>query len=184
MRMLQSVEPRPIAALQGASGATIQALLADFAGQMKSQKLKVAGLVEVATRCDEGGCGALAVRDLSTGELIPISQDLGPGSTACNLDPGGLAAACAAVERAVAAGADLIVLSKFGKLEAARSGLNDAFRAAFAAGLPIATAVSPAVAQEWLAFVGDYSEFVNADRDALDAWWSRYRRGMLRNAAE
>jgi hypothetical protein len=159
-------------------------LLASFAARVKTQGFKVAGLVEVATRCDESGCGQLAVRDLSTGDLIPISQNLGPGSTACNLDPGGLAAACAAVERAIASGADLVVLSKFGKQEAARGGLYDAFRAAFAAGLPIATAVSPAVAHDWLAFVGEYSEFVDAATDSLDAWWSHRQGAIIAVAAE
>jgi hypothetical protein len=177
-------ELRPVAALQGASSAVIQTLLADFAARMTASGLAVAGVVEIATQCDDGGCGRLAVRDLSTSELIPISQDLGPGSTACNLDPRGLASACAAVERAIADGADIVVLSKFGKQEAARGGLIDAFRAAFAAGLPIATAVSPAMTQEWRAFAGEYGDFVDARTDSLEAWWSRRRRGIMRAAAE
>lgn len=177
-------DPRPVAALQGASSAVIQGLLAGFAARMKAQGYRVAGVVEIASECDASACGKLALRDLTTWAVIPISQDLGPGSTACNLDPRGLADACAAVERAIEQGADLVVLSKFGKQEAARGGLNDAFRAAFAAGVPIATAVSPAWEQDWLAFTGDYSEFVDAGTASLDAWWSRWRRSMLAAAAE
>jgi hypothetical protein len=179
-----SARPQPIAALRGASSAVIQSLLASFAARMKAQGLKVAGVVEISAGCDEGACGRLALRDLGDWSAIPISQDLGPGSTACNLDPRGLAEACAAVERAIASGVDLVVLSKFGKQEAARGGLNDAFRAAFAAGLPIATAVSPALEQDWRSFVGDYSEVVNVETDTLDAWWSRLRHAILPAAAE
>jgi Protein of unknown function (DUF2478) len=84
-----------------------------------------------------------AVRDVSDGAIFSIGQDLGPGSAACNLDPAGLAQACHAVECAIARGVDLVILSKFGKLEAQRRGLTDAFRAAFAARLPILTSVSP-----------------------------------------
>ena len=184
MSTIQSGEFRPIAALQGASSALIQGLLAGFAARMKAQGMRVAGIVEVAAQCDGGGCGRLAVRDLSTWETIPISQDLGPGSTACNLDPRGLATACAEVQRAIAAGADIVVLSKFGKQEAARGGLSDAFRAAFEAGLPIVTAVSPAMAPDWLAFAGECSEFVDATTDSLDAWWLRQQRDIMRVAAE
>ena len=177
-------QARPIAALQGAASAVAQGLLMDFAARLTARGLKVAGIVEIAADCGAGGCGGLLVRDLATGATIPISQDLGPGSTACNLDPRGLAEACAAVERAIAAGADVVVLSKFGKLEAARGGLSDAFRAAFAAELPIATAVSPALAQDWLAFAGDCSEFVNIGTGSLEDWWSRLRRAILPVAAE
>ena len=173
-----------IAALQGASSAVVQGLLAEFAGRMKADGFRVAGVVEMAADCSAGACGKLAVCDLWTGAIIPISQDLGPGSTACNLDPRGLTEACAAVERAIDWGADLVILSKFGKQEAARGGLSDAFRAAVAAGLPIATAVSPAMADEWLSFAGEFSEFVVAVPGALEAWWSRQSGAILLAAAE
>lgn len=175
---------KPILALQGASSQIIQSRLVGFAARMQAQGLRVVGMVEVAGDCGAEACGKLALRDLSTGKLIPISQNLGSGSTACNLDPRGLAEACAAVERAIDWGADLVVLSKFGKQEAARGGLSDAFRAAFASNVPIATAVSPAVAADWLGFVGEYCEFATAESGALEAWWSRLQRATMRVAAE
>jgi len=103
--------------------------------------------------------------------VFSISQDLGPGSKACNLDSSGLAAACAAVERAIADGADLVVLNKFGKQEVAHSGLCDAFRAASLAGLPVVTAVSPSLGEDWAIFAGPFSVFLPAGIEALEAWW-------------
>lgn len=119
------------------------------------------------------------MRNLSTGAIISISQNLGHGSTACNLDPSGLIEACAAVERTIAAGADLVILSKFGKLEADRGGLSDAFCAAIGAGLPILTAVSPAMTQAWHLFAGPLSQFIPADARVVDAWWSGIGAGQL-----
>jgi hypothetical protein len=79
-----------IAALRGAPSEAIQDMLAQFVEERKREGLRVAGVVEVS-RCESrGGCKSLAVRDLASGELIEISQDLGAGSTACNLDPGAL----------------------------------------------------------------------------------------------
>ena len=162
---------RRIAALRGASSEMIQDALSLFGEGLKCKGLRVAGVVEIS-QCGTGGvCKRLAVRDLSSGEVMEISQNLGAGSTACNLDPGGLAKACEAVERATEEGADVVVLSKFGKLEAARSGLCDAFRAAILADLPIVTGVSPQLTEEWLHFAGSLSTDIAATTDALDAWW-------------
>ena len=85
---------------------------------------------------------------------------------------------------AIAGGADLVVLSKFGKQEAVRGGLSDAFCAAFAAGLPIATAVSPAMLSDWFAFSGAYSEVIDVRTRSLDAWWLERTQAMLPTAAE
>jgi hypothetical protein len=168
-----------IAALQGASSATIQTLLDHFALRAARQGHKIAGVVELASGEAQGACRGRFVRDLATGTVISISQNLGHGSTACNLDPSGLIDACAAVERAIAAGADLVILSKFGKIEADRGGLSDAFRAAITAGLPILTAVSPAMTAAWRLFAGPLSEFLPVDASMVDAWWSGIRAGML-----
>jgi Protein of unknown function (DUF2478) len=162
-----------IGALQGAASAQIQALLADFAARASRQGFRVVGVVEMTAAELAGGCRRLALRDLSTGTVTSISQNLGPGSTSCNLDAGGLAEACARVERAISFGADLVILSKFGKLETQRSGLSDAFHSATAAGLPVLTAVSPTMTKAWHLFAGPLAEFLPADRDSVEAWWSR-----------
>jgi hypothetical protein len=164
-----------IAALQGGTRAQVQATLAEFAALSRRRGLRVAGLIEITSDCSSDGCRSLALRDLTDGNLISISQDLGQGAEACNLDPGGLAAACFGVERAIAEGADLVVLSKFGKQEAARSGLRDAFHAAVCAALPIVTAVAPSLSDAWQAFAGPLSTFVAPEISALDAWWQATR---------
>ncbi|WP_069435809.1 DUF2478 domain-containing protein [Methyloceanibacter methanicus] len=162
-----------IAALRGSSSAH-QALLAAFARQVSHKGYRVAGLVQIAKPCPSG-CAGLALQDLSTGDIVPISQDLGPGSSACNLDSAALADACGRVERAIACGADLVILSKFGKLEIARHGLADAFRAALLAGAPVATSIAAEAFSAWQIFAGPLADFVPADVDSLDAWWAAAR---------
>ncbi len=172
-----------IAALQGASSAHIQALLGEFAALAVRQGYHVVGVIEIAAAEPAGGCRRLALRDLSSGAVTSISQNLGPGSTACNLDAGALAQACGRVERAIAAGADLVILSKFGKQEAGRGGLADAFRAAAAAGLPILTAVSPSMNQAWHRFAGPLSQLLPAEAQDINAWWARTKAGPGLRAA-
>jgi len=165
-----------IAALQGAPSSHVQSTLFSFAQQLRDQGLRVAGIIEISPCEDTGHCKSLSVRDIASGRTYPITQKLGAGSEACNLDPSGLALACSLVEDAIERGVDVVVLSKFGKLEAARSGLCDAFRAAILADIPVITAVSPPVAEDWDRFAGGLSEFVDAQTDALAEWWEAQRR--------
>lgn len=160
-----------IGALFGEDGAEKQRLLADFVARRRNEGLRVAGVIEQAPKTDVLACGALDLLDLATGARIPITQNLGAGSTACNLDPSGLASACAAAQRAIFSGADLVVLSKFGKMEASGGGLCDAFGAALLADLPVLTTVRPLMREDWRGFAGALSQELPAEAEALENWW-------------
>ncbi len=165
-----------IGALRGAKTAEIQKLLARFAERRMHEGLRVAGMIEEpAPEEDCGVCGSLVLRDAAGSELIPITQNLGPGSTACRLDSAGLAAACQAVLTAIGRGADVVVLSKFGKIEAEGGGLSDAFRAAAEAGIPCVTGVAPSFAAPFLDYAGGFSQWIEASNTALERWWSSPR---------
>jgi hypothetical protein len=88
----------------------------------------------------------------------------------CHLDGIGAAAAAAGVESDITAGCDLVLLNKFGKLEAAGDGLAIAFRAAVTAGLPLLTSVSPAHDEAWRRFVDQEYAVLPADPAAIDLW--------------
>jgi len=161
---------RRIAALRGATSHELQRTLSVFARELQRQGFRVAGLIEESA-CGAGACKSFRVKDIASGTTISISQNLGAGSQACNVDAGGLALACGRVEAAIHRGVDVVVLSKFGKLEASRSGLCDAFRAAILADIPVVTAVSRPVCRDWDCFAGELSEYVEADIGALASWW-------------
>jgi len=163
----------PIAVVQGASSEAIQLLLAGFVGRVQAGgAARVAGLIEEAPQGCQGAAPA-RLRTIAGGRFYPIFQDLGPGSTACALDSPELVAAAEQVRSDIAAGCDLVVLSKFAKLEAeSRSGLLAAFADAIAAGLPIVTAVSPRFIARWDAFAAPLYACLPADAAALDAWWA------------
>ncbi len=164
----------PIAALPAQDSETVQSLMRRFALELAETGLRVAGVTQMRG-ADASGRSRIFLKDVASGTEFIISQDLGPGSVACNLDAGELALACAAVERAARAGADLIVVSKFSKQEAERGGLCDAFRAAMTARIPVVAAVSPHFRAEWRLFAGPLAEDVDPSREALAAWWRRAR---------
>jgi hypothetical protein len=145
-----------------------------FAELVAARGGRVGGVTQ-ARNNDARGRSRIVLRDLLAGADYPISQDLGPGSVACNLDNSELALACAAVEKAARGGVDIIFISKFAKQEAARAGLCDAFRAAISARIPVVTAVSPYFRVEWRTFAGELAADVSPDLVALEAWWARMR---------
>ena len=64
---------------------------------------------------------------------------------------------------------------KFGKQEAAGSGMVDAVKAAIEAGVPVVIGVSPAVREAWDAFVGPYAQTLPVDAQAVAEWWAAVR---------
>lgn len=170
--MEHALPPTPIAALPAQESEKVQSLMRAFALELAATGLRVAGVTQMRG-ADSAGRSRIFLRDLASDSEFLISQDLGPGSVACNLDAGELALACAAVERAARAGADLIVVSKFAKQEAERGGLCDAFRAAMSARIPVIAAVSPYFREQWRLFSGPLAEDVAPSREALADWWAR-----------
>jgi hypothetical protein len=174
--MPADMAPAPIAAILGGHDTPAADVLRAFALRRRAEGVRVGGVVaaadadaRAAVRSDSE-CKSV-LQDVATGEIIPIHQNLGPGSQSCNLDIGALARAAAAVERAIAGGAELVVLNKFGVQEKARRGLMSAFQAAAAAGVPVACVVAPRAAEAWRDFAADLAVWVPAQPDALEAWW-------------
>ncbi|WP_331303575.1 DUF2478 domain-containing protein [Methylobacterium oryzae] len=157
---------KSILALTGGTSLAIQALLSDSARRWRDAGLRVVGAVEVPS---PDGSGHRLV-DVATGGSYEIHQRLGSGSTSCSLCASGIVEACEDINRQILAGCDVVVLSKFGKLEAARSGLVQAFSAAVSEDIPILTAVAPTFADAWETFSGNLSAFAAPDPDAIEAW--------------
>jgi hypothetical protein len=161
-----------IAALEGEPSAELQRLLTTFAQRRLKAGLRVAGVVQISEPSSDCARRELALRDIVTGAEYPIVQNLGRESKACSLDAGGVAAACAAVLQAMERGVDVVVLSKFGKLEASGGGLLDCFTAAAGAGVPCVVGVAPALSAPLRDFAGEFLQRVDVSESALEDWWA------------
>jgi hypothetical protein len=160
---------KKIAVIQGAPGAHVQNLFRTLADGWQSS-LRLAGVIAEDHDLPDRACSAGYLRSLGSGERFQIFQDLGPGSQTCHLEGGGALAAAVAVQRDIAVGCDLVLLNKFGKLEAGGGGLRDAFSEAIEAGVPILTSVSPAFAAAWQEFAGSLYVALPADAERIEAW--------------
>ena len=123
------------------SGVDAQALLAGAAGAARALGMTVAGVLAEDLGFPDRICAAGTLRNIATGRGHTIYLPVAPPGTSCHLDPSGVEDACAEILDELD-GADLVILSKFGKLEAGGTGLFRAFEAVIAFGKPILTTVS------------------------------------------
>jgi hypothetical protein len=159
-----------IAAVEGARSATVQALFEQAVGRWRAAGVQVVGLIEETHGLRDRTCNAGVLRDIVSGKSHSIYLEIPPSDTSCHIDAAGADIACATVLKQIEL-CDLVVLSKFGKLEAASGGLIGAFQAAIAAGKPILTSISDKHLDAWRAFAPT-AQTLPANSAALQDWWN------------
>lgn len=169
------IDISPFAAIVHRGAADVDLLLADFAGSLKERGWRVRGVVQLNSECTEACARSMVLHDLDGLEHFHISQNLGPGSVSCCVDAGGVAAACVVLRRALAEGADLVVVNRFGELEAAGGGFAAEMLALMAEGIPLITIVSERHLEAWQKFSGGAALRLPPSREALEAWFAGVR---------
>lgn len=162
-----------VATLVGDDGAAIQALFVSAVAKWLAAGIKVVGVISEARGLPDRTCSAGILRDIVSGNPYPIFLETAPSGTSCHLDAAGVDDACFSLLDQIVA-SDVVVLSKFGKLEAMGKGLAPAFQTAFAAGKPVLTTVSDKHRDAWRAFA-PRATFLSADDAAIWSWWHSLR---------
>jgi nucleoside-triphosphatase THEP1 len=150
-------------------------MLADLAHDWAKAGVAVAGLVQLNSG---SGCAEIdmELEAVDTGQRINICQDLGSGSVeACRLDPAGLAEAAAALRSALARPVDVVVINKFGRMEAEGTGLIAEIGAAVSADHPLIIGVPRRFLAAWDGFAGGMDVKLACTRQAAEAWWAGLR---------
>ena len=158
-----------IATVVGADAPTIQTLFAETATKWRADGLNVVGLIAETHGLADRVCRAGYLRDVVSGKMFSIYVGTPRAETSCHLDADGVDTACGELLKQIS-DSDVVVLSKFGKLEAERGGLARAFDAAIAAGKPILTTVSDRHRESWNGFAADGAVYLSPDEPALEQW--------------
>lgn len=178
-----SAEPALLAALIDQGDGRANTLLQALAADLHTEGWQVHGLL----RSDPdvaGGCARrMVLADVRNGEAFVISQDLGAESTACCLDESGIAAASVALRRAQASAVDLVVVNRFGKLEAVGQGFAAEMLALMADGVPMIVVVGSDHVDAWQHFTGGMAATLPLQPQALRAWCAALPAGAWRAAA-
>ena len=158
---------RDLAALVYGEDQDPDAILRDFASSLNARGFRAVGMVQ-AGQCVDSSLSAVL---LHSGETLLLAQDFDPAASGCRLDVARLQNAGARVADALEAGADLLIINRFGKRERDGQGLAYLIERALEAHTPVVIAVSSERLAEWIKFVGDTTVKLACDRHSLDAWW-------------
>lgn len=154
-------------------GVNANAMLEYFARQQAARGYRVLGLIQRRAESHRPCAGDVILYDLSGDESFLISQRLGEGSSCCSVDPAGLAEAGIILRRALETPPDLLVVNKFGKLEAGGGGFMDEIAQAAGMGIPVLTSVHEHRLDHWQEFAGDLGAAIAPRPDAIARWWRR-----------
>lgn len=147
--------PARVAAILDDGGGDVGQRLADFSANQRHAGRSVLGVVMQYRDQGPGRKRAMILIDIDSGTEYPVSQALGKGSDACQLDPRGFADASAVLRDALRRAPELVVCNRFGGLEAAGGGFADELLALMAADIPVLTVVSEPYVAAWQAFSGN-----------------------------
>jgi hypothetical protein len=155
-------------------------ILAGLAADLMARGLRLCGTVQINTgRADAGPCD-MDVWVLSDGPVLRISQDLGPSARGCRLDPQALETAVGLVSARLDAGADLLVINKFGKHEAEGRGFRNVIAEAIGREVPVLVGLNGLNRDAFDQFAGGLATRLPAERDALAGWVD----GVIARAAD
>lgn len=151
------------------NSASAQALLAQIVAR-KSGPWRIAGVIEEPPESGEE-CSPGTLVSIGDGARFPLGQDLGCEAQGCTLDSGALVMAAAWVEQRLSQPCDLLILSKFGKMEAeSGSGLLSCLLAALDRGVPVLLTISPRFVDAWGEFAGPYAQTLEPEMTAIERW--------------
>jgi hypothetical protein len=147
-------------------------LLIEFARHLCRSGFHPAGVIQLGRACKADTLVAVVF----PGEkIVRMAHDPGCDSLGCRLDSQRLAQVAADIETAVAKRADLLLINRFGKLEADGFGLINLVRKAARAGIPVLIAVPEHRFAAWLRHSGGMNVRLPCRQAALDRWWLSVR---------
>nr|WP_244905929.1 DUF2478 domain-containing protein [Rhodovulum imhoffii] len=144
--------------------------LEQLAAELASRGLRCCGTVQINTKRPGAGPCDMDVRVLPDGPVLRISQNLGPSARGCRLDPAALETAVGLVEASLSLGADLLIINKFGKHEAAGRGFRDVIAQAVAMGVPVLVGLNTLNREAFESFADGMAIQLPPECAALQDW--------------
>jgi hypothetical protein len=160
----------PLAAIGFDSG-DIDHFLAGIAQTLAASGLRIRGALQSrGPMVGECHCADMDLTTVHSGRAFRISQPLGHGSRGCRLHPGALAECSSFIEGELRAGADLLILNRFGRGESGGRGFRDLIATAIELDVPVLTAVRHIYADAGANFGAGAACDLPMERAAVLSW--------------
>ena len=161
----------PLAGVMVPGRGATDRLLAAVAARLAAEGVRLRGALRVAEPDGAAGHCDARLRLLPDGPVLSITQNLGPGSTACRMDGAALEEAVGhATARLAREGGDLVLLNKFGLREAEGAGFRSLIAEALGRGIPVLTGLSETHRAAFGDFAGDLATTLPAEEAAVLDW--------------
>lgn len=148
-------------------------VLSDVAARLTGRGFLVAGVIQSRAPADRDHPCDMDLTVLPNGPKIAIAQKLGSASRGCRLDPESLEQASETVRQSLLAGANVLIVNKFGAQECMGRGFVPAFTTALDRGYPVLTTVNERNLGDFLAFAGGMETRLPLVADEIEAWLVR-----------
>jgi len=165
-----------IAAIVYSDGVYPDRVIARAIAPLRERGVAMAGAIQLEPAGQPGRhpCDLL-LEDLASGEVIAIAEHRGKEARGCRLDVGVLTELAEAVSCSVHADDPcLLIVNKFGKIEADGGGLRGAIAEAVDLGIPVLVGVPARNLDHWRAFAGPLAVELPATAGAIAGWLARH----------
>jgi len=159
-----------VAALLYDDTEAVYRLVSNAVAQLRGRGLRVAGLLQRLGERLANGKRSFWLDDIETGRAVRLDEARGRGAQACTLDTDALAQGAWLLRRATEAKPDLIVVSRFGSVEAEGGGLRAEIAEAICFGAAVLIPVREAVLPDLERFLGGRARLLPASATAIADW--------------
>lgn len=160
----------PIAAIHFGDGDPIDDLLEQAAIRLGESGYTVEGFLQREVPANSNCCSTTLLESIQDLSHTKISQDLGPQSRGCRLDPQAFAELVQPLIHRLWQGADLLIINRFGKGESQGAGFRTAITCACEMGIPVLTAVRKPYLEAWQEYTGGRYSALPPDDQAVMEW--------------
>ena len=174
--MTTNTNPR-IAAVIYEDGAALNQVFSDVVESLRSRGTRLSGVIQNAKPNHTPGksacCGGLGLEDLSRGEDLTVSQDLGEGAEDCHLDANALAQVAKSLTNQLSEtdlSIDLFIINRFGQSESEGHGMFDVFSEVVMQEIPLLTAVKKDHLESWENWHGGIAHSLTHDKNDILEW--------------
>lgn len=141
--------------------------------QCQARDLALSGVLQYpAFEGADPSCDVV-LEDIVSGHRTLLFDDRGAGARGCRLDIGALLEAAMEIERSFETNPSLLVLNKFGKIEAEGGGMCGVIAKALELGIPVVIGVPARNLEAWRNFADEFSTELPGDTDQIERWLTR-----------
>ena len=167
----ETVQPGLAAIVSRDTGKT-DAILDEIIRQFQNEGYHLSGLRQRVLADCSTGCG-IRLQEILSGNFYKITQDLGAGSTSCNIDIGAVEQLALAQCNELDDSVDLVIVNRFGKRESEGGGFCPLIEKAVDLGIPVLTVVKEDWLPAWLAYGGECVSTLRSDKTDVSDWCQR-----------